>query len=210
MEANSNGTPASRWSANGELDPHAGHYDGPRESLPMGNLTDDDLANGAFMNFDVRPPLQAIIDGKAFSPIGWMTAVKDRIRWLSRRLISAERDRDDLRKALGSGGRHCNDDTPSSDLCEAIIDSKEADVGQGLNPYWKWAFRRGFYEAETSYKVEIATLEQQRDTLLEELKIIRGHTDADDPESYRSDDREGCLDAVFSRANSAIESVAKR
>lgn len=89
--------------------------------------------------------------------------------------LTAERDalkqqRDELLAALGSGGRHCNDDTPHSNLCEAIIDSKEADLGQGLDQFWKWAFRRGFHEAETSYKVDIATLEQQRDGLLAALE----------------------------------------
>lgn len=92
--------------------------------------------------------------------------------------LTAERDalkqqRDELLAALGSGGRHCNDDTPHSNLCEAIIDSKEADLGQGLDPFWKWAFRRGFHEAETSYKVDIATLEQQRDELLAALDVVR-------------------------------------
>ncbi len=92
--------------------------------------------------------------------------------------LTAERDalkqqRDELLAALGSGGRHCNDDTPHSNLCEAIIDSKEADLGQGLDPFWKWAFRRGFHEAETSYKVDIATLEQQRDELLKAMIHIQ-------------------------------------
>ena len=91
--------------------------------------------------------------------------------------MKAERDalkqqRDELVAALGSGGRHCNDDTPHSNLCEAIIDSKEADLGQGLDPFWKWAFRRGFHEAETSYKVDITTLEQQRDELLAAAEAI--------------------------------------
>lgn len=85
-------------------------------------------------------------------------------------LAALRKQRDELLAALGSGGRHCNDDTPHSDLCEAIIDSKEADLGQGLDPFWKWAFRRGFHEAETSYKVDIATLEQQRDELLAALE----------------------------------------
>lgn len=40
--------------------------------------------------------------------------------------------------------------------------------------------------------------------LLEALEQIAGMTDLDDPESYRSDDREGCLDAVQSVANTAL------
>lgn len=92
---------------------------------------------------------------------------------------------DELLAALGSGGRHCNDDTPHSDLCEAIIDSKEADLGQGLDPFWKWAFRRGFHDAETSYKVDIATLEQQRDELLAELqRFMDSHEECTDFDGF--------------------------
>ena len=40
------------------------------------------------------------------------------------------------------------------------------------------------------------------------LEIIRGHTDADDPVGYRSDDREGCLDAVHAEAGRALAYIA--
>lgn len=40
--------------------------------------------------------------------------------------------------------------------------------------------------------------------LLAALNNIRQMTDADDPESYRCDDPEGCLDTVFEEAVSAI------
>lgn len=83
-------TPAAEWRVNGEPDPHGSHYDCERAKLTMGKLTDDELANGAFLNYDIRPNLQDIIAGKAFSPIAWMTAVKDRIRWLSRRSVESE------------------------------------------------------------------------------------------------------------------------
>lgn len=79
-------TPSSHWKELGEEDPHGKIYDCERAELTMGRLTDDELANAAFMNYDIRPNIQDIIDGKAFSPIVWMTAVKDRIRWLSRSL----------------------------------------------------------------------------------------------------------------------------
>lgn len=82
-------TPAAAWRLEGKPDPHGVIYDCERAKLCMGGLTDDELANGAFMNYDVRPSLQAIIEGKAFSPIAWMTAVKDRIRWLSRCFVES-------------------------------------------------------------------------------------------------------------------------
>jgi hypothetical protein len=83
-------TPAAQWREDGEADPHGDRYDCAREQLCMGTLSDDDLANAAFLNYDRRPSVQEIIEGKALSPIAYMTAVKDRIRWLSRQLEKAK------------------------------------------------------------------------------------------------------------------------
>lgn len=80
------GVPAAEWRAKGEPDPHYPHYDGERSKLCMGNYTDDELANAAFMNYDQVPPIEDLLSGKRKMPIAYMTAVKDRIRWLSRSL----------------------------------------------------------------------------------------------------------------------------
>ena len=40
--------------------------------------------------------------------------------------------------------------------------------------------------------------------LREALKAVADMTDADNPESYRCDDREGCLDTVFATATNAM------
>ena len=113
-------TPSSHWRAEGQADPHAGHYDGERAALIMGNLTDDQLANAAFMFYNDDPSLQTlsdrwlphwpfyndypslqdVMDGKAFPPIAYMTAVKDRIRWLSRSLERVVSERDALAAEL--------------------------------------------------------------------------------------------------------------
>ena len=93
-------TPAAAWRQAGEPDPHAGHYDCERAKLAMGHLTDDELANGAFMNYDQPLNVQGILAGTHASPIAWMTAVKDRIRWLSRELNRAEQERDALATKL--------------------------------------------------------------------------------------------------------------
>ncbi len=93
-------TPASGWSDRGEPDPHAGQYDCERHQLTMGRFTDDELANGAFLNYDVRPSIHDIIAGKVFSPIAWMTAVKDRIRWLSRRTLKLEAENAELKNQV--------------------------------------------------------------------------------------------------------------
>lgn len=82
-------TPSSHWKAAGEPDPHdARYYDQERATLCMGHLTDDELANGAFMNYDRIPSVAELVAGKP-TPMVWMTAVKDRIRWLSRALEKA-------------------------------------------------------------------------------------------------------------------------
>lgn len=93
-------TPSSHWRAEGTTDPHAGHYDGERAALAMGKLTDDELANGAFMNYDQPLNVHGIVAGTHSSPIAWMTAVKDRIRWLSRSLEKAISERDALAAEL--------------------------------------------------------------------------------------------------------------
>jgi len=84
-------TPSSRWKAAGEVDPHAGHYDGERSQLTLGKLSDDELANAAFMGYDGALDISRILDRDPnyHAPIALMTAVKDRIRWLSRKLEEA-------------------------------------------------------------------------------------------------------------------------
>lgn len=84
-------TPSSFWRADGDVDPHAGHYDGERASLALGDYTDDELANGAFLNYDRPLPFHEMVNPMPgqHMPIVWMTAVKERIRWLSRALEKA-------------------------------------------------------------------------------------------------------------------------
>lgn len=96
-------TPAARWREEGEVDPHKGHYDGERSSLTLGDLTDDELANGAFMNYDRPLDIHAIMEKRPgyHSPIAWMTAVKDRIRWLSRVNEKLLAENAELRARLG-------------------------------------------------------------------------------------------------------------
>lgn len=81
-------TPAAEWRVLGEVDPHLGRYDGERAKLMMGDYSDDALANAAFLNYDRMPDLNAVIAGNARMPIAYMTAVKERIRWLSRKVIA--------------------------------------------------------------------------------------------------------------------------
>ena len=63
-------TPGARWREAGEPDHHGDKFNQERAQLCMGHFTDDELANEVFL----RPT------------IGNLTAAKERIRWLSRRL----------------------------------------------------------------------------------------------------------------------------
>lgn len=72
-------TPAAHWREKGEPDPHGTSYACERANLPMGNLTDDELANAVYL-CDHRT---------SFQSLSYLTAAKDRIRWLSRKLEEA-------------------------------------------------------------------------------------------------------------------------
>lgn len=83
--------PAAQWREKGEPDPHGARYNCERAALVLGDLTDDELANAAYMNYDRALDIDAVLNRKPgyHPPIVWMTAVKDRIRWLSRQLLAA-------------------------------------------------------------------------------------------------------------------------
>lgn len=67
------GTPAARWRAEGKPDPHGTDYDRERARLAHGDMTDDEIANAVYLD----------------PSLGHLTAAKERIRWLSRRLVEA-------------------------------------------------------------------------------------------------------------------------
>lgn len=79
-------TPGARWRQEGQQDPHESKYDCMRSELTLGDLTDDELANEVFLKGDRTPKLEDIIAGTAKPPIVYLTAAKERIRWLSRQL----------------------------------------------------------------------------------------------------------------------------
>jgi hypothetical protein len=75
-------TPAANWREDGAKDPFGDQYNCERSELAMGYLTDDELANEVFL-YDHR-------NGLASMPR--LTAAKERIRWLSRKLVAAEEE----------------------------------------------------------------------------------------------------------------------
>lgn len=95
-------TPPNRWMEKGEKDPFADYTQHQRKDLAAGFLTDDELANQAFMNYNRQLTVEELIAGNQLSTIALMTGVKERIRWLSRMLIKAEQERDEAIKQRDS------------------------------------------------------------------------------------------------------------
>ncbi|WP_422505922.1 hypothetical protein [Stenotrophomonas sp. GZD-301] len=82
-------TPATKWAAAGRPDPHGNRYNCLRAALTLGHLTDDELANAVFMHGNEQPTMADLAAGTALPGITYLTAAKDRIRWLSRALSAA-------------------------------------------------------------------------------------------------------------------------
>lgn len=76
-------------------DPHGKRYDCERANLCMGDLTDDELANGVFLHGNEPLDIDKVMSkAPGYHPsIAWLTAAKDRIRWLSRALEQALADK---------------------------------------------------------------------------------------------------------------------
>ncbi|GEM_PF-7022045 len=82
-------TPGARWTADGQADPHGRQYECERAALTLGHYTDDELANAVFLHGNEQPSMAALAAGKALPGIAYLTAAKERIRWLSRHLAAA-------------------------------------------------------------------------------------------------------------------------
>lgn len=87
------------WLAEGREDDFKDYLDRAREDLPCAELSDDQLANYAFMHYDRDSNTEGLLliaqhqgrGQEGFVPkIAFMTAVKERLRWLSRRVAVLE------------------------------------------------------------------------------------------------------------------------
>ncbi|APQ14605.1 hypothetical protein BJP27_23805 (plasmid) [Pseudomonas oryzihabitans] len=58
-------TPSSTWREQSEADPHGDRYSCERAALPMGDMTDDQLANAVFMNGNRAPTEADLLAGHA-------------------------------------------------------------------------------------------------------------------------------------------------
>ena len=81
-------TPAAKWRQEGQADPHGDHYSCQRAALTLGEYTDDELANGVLLHGNEPLNINALLRKTPgyHSAIVWLTAAKDRVRWLSRSL----------------------------------------------------------------------------------------------------------------------------
>lgn len=92
------GTPSSRWVADGQPDPHGDRYARERAVLALGHLTDDELANAVYLHGNEQPSMADLVAGKALSGIVYLTAAKERIRWLSRALAASRAEAEGLKR----------------------------------------------------------------------------------------------------------------
>jgi len=88
--------PGFRWLEEGKEDPFARYCDRPFDELPMADWTSDELANYGFMQYNRSMDEEAAIlvgqlDGSTdhVPKIAFMTAIQQRMRWLSRQLAMA-------------------------------------------------------------------------------------------------------------------------
>ena len=85
-------TPRAKSEDKNDADPHGTRYQCERSDLVLGYLTDDELANAVFLQADRRPSFEDLIAGTAIAPIVYLTAAKERIRWLSRQNAKLEKE----------------------------------------------------------------------------------------------------------------------
>lgn len=86
-ELNSPSTPSSRWLVDGDADSFPKLINEERGSLMLGNHTDDELANAIFLHGNPcdAEKTRRLLKGEIMD-IAYLTAGKERIRWLSRHL----------------------------------------------------------------------------------------------------------------------------
>jgi len=94
-----NKTPAAEWREAGQDDPHGDRYSCEREALALGHLSDDQLANAVFAHNHRELDLAAVMSGEP-SSITLLTAAKQRIRWLSRKLVATEQEVEQLHRQI--------------------------------------------------------------------------------------------------------------
>lgn len=120
MTTNRIETPAANWREEGAPDPHGARYDCERSKLPMGHLTDDEIANEVFLH-DHRTSLESM---------AYLTAAKERIRWLSRQLVAEQSKNAELKENAGNLADMLNDKIVT--MQAAFIDAEQKGPAAGM------------------------------------------------------------------------------
>jgi hypothetical protein len=104
-------TPAAKWREEGQADPHGEHYNCQRAALTLGELTDDELANGVFLHGNEPLNINALLRKTPgyHSAVVWLTAGKDRIRWLSRVLEESKSREEALQVRLNTADQRIDE-----------------------------------------------------------------------------------------------------
>lgn len=104
-------TPAAKWRQEGQADPHGDHYSCQRAALTLGEYTDDELANGVFLHGNEPLNINALLRKTPgyHSAIVWLTAAKDRIRWLSRSLEESSAREQALQLSLNAADQRIDE-----------------------------------------------------------------------------------------------------
>jgi hypothetical protein len=104
-------TPAAKWREEGQADPHGEHYHCQRAALTLGEYTDDELANGIFLHGNEPLNINALLRKTPgyHSAVVWLTAGKDRIRWLSRALEESKAREQALQQRLNEADQRIDE-----------------------------------------------------------------------------------------------------
>lgn len=96
----------ARWRTEGEEDPHERYNESERKDLSLSYMTDDELANRIFLDGNKPLPTNILdlMNPEFVSSIALLTAGKERIRWLSRKLWEAEKRIKDLEDEIENLG----------------------------------------------------------------------------------------------------------
>lgn len=130
-------TPAAKWRQEGQADPHGDHYNCQRAALTLGHLTDDELANGVFLHGNEPLNINALLRKTPgyHSAVVWLTAGKDRIRWLSRALEESMAREQALQLRLNVADQ-LNDDHDGS--CEWSQEDDSGIWNSGCGATWSF------------------------------------------------------------------------
>lgn len=77
-------------------DPYGRTYSCSRNNLELGHISDDALADTVVAKARWFSHIGRFADERVTEMVTWCSAAKDRVKWLSRQLSKAERERDEL------------------------------------------------------------------------------------------------------------------